>query len=897
MRWRTIATTALCTLALLAVGGSSAAASPVEGAPAPPTNVRVPALAFDERSITLAWEQPADHAAIVDYHVFVDGRLAGSASRNPTSPAQPFIDRFYADASNGQQVRVVNETFTATDLQPGTRYRFTVRSVDASGRESRDSRPAFQSTTPVPRVFDVADFGAVGDGVTVNTAAIQAAIDACTRGGEVLVPAGVFKTGAIFLHGDMTLEVAAGATLRGSENAADYPYNYLLYDYSTDKRFYSLINAHTYDYGTIRNIRIVGQGTIDGNGWKEGPLDADGFPTSLPSSSSTVNTNGVLARAQTVAAAQLGSGSPYGTRSNLITLRGVDNVYYGGFTAVNPSQHTLVNLHSNNVTVNGVKLLTAGVNNADGIEFTHGDGLTVINNLFDTGDDDMNFAAGLGAAAASDPPTRHAWIANNFYRRGHGAVVEGSHTGAWIEDILAEDNVIDGTDIALRMKTDPNNGGGSRRVVFRDSAVKAVTMQAFIFTSAYADANAAIVVEPSASKAQFRDVTVRHVTVDGTGKEAINVIGVADQLHQDLHFDGVRFLSARPTSITFLRDSSLHDVVFDSTPNPWVIANSTGLTFTGTTTQTPVAVDASAGPSWAAGSALSAAAVTDTSATLTWPAATDNAAVAAYRVLAGGQVVASVPGSALGATVSGLAPALPYRFTVVAADATGNATAGPSVDVTTTGARDTTPPVTPAGPASLVVVPGSVGTTWLKLQWQPATDDFGVARYQVFANGAPASTVAVVGSPTMVTVTRLQPGTAYTLTLAAVDATGNAATYATSVAATTNPPYDVGAPRFPAHARLRATDAGATSVTLSWPQAADDMTVIGYRVYVNGQPVQNGTPFTPINGASTTAGTTFTVSGLQPHTFYRFTVQAGDSANKWTGSGPSVVVRTEEKER
>jgi len=39
---------------------------------------------------------------------------------------------------------------------------------------------------------------------------------------------------------------------------ADYPYNYLLYDYSTDPRFYSLINAHTYDYGSLRNIRIVG---------------------------------------------------------------------------------------------------------------------------------------------------------------------------------------------------------------------------------------------------------------------------------------------------------------------------------------------------------------------------------------------------------------------------------------------------------------------------------------------------------------------------------------------------------------------------------------------------------------------------------------------------------------
>ncbi|HXM59073.1 MAG TPA: fibronectin type III domain-containing protein, partial [Candidatus Dormibacteraeota bacterium] len=560
---------------------------------------------------------------------------------------------------------------------------------------------------------------------------------------------------------------------------------------------------------------------------------------------------------------------------------------------VNPSQHTLVNLHSNHVTVNGVKLLTAGVNNADGIEFTHGDGLTVINNLFDTGDDDMNFAAGLGAASANDPPTRHAFIANNFFRRGHGAVVEGSHTGAWIEDILAEDNVIDGTDIALRMKTDPNNGGGSRRVLFRDNAVKNVTMQAFIFTSAYADANAAIVVEPSASKAQFRDVLVQHVTVDGTGKEAINVIGVADQLHQDLHFDDVRFLNAKPTSITFLRDSSFRDVVFDNTPNPWVITNSTGLSFTGTTTQTAVTADATSAPTWAAGSALTAGAVADTTAALTWPAAADRTAVATYQVLANGRQVASVPGSATGATVTGLAPALAYHFTVVAADASGNAATGPSVDVTTTGAPDTTAPVPPSGAASLALVANSVGTTWLKLQWQPATDDFGVAAYRVLANGAPASTVAVVGNANMVTVTRLQPGTAYTLTLQAVDATGNAAMYAATVSATTNPAYDVGAPRFPAHARLRATEVRATSVTLTWPAATDDMRVTGYRVYVNGQPLAGAVAFTPIDDASTTPDTAFTVTGLQPRTLYRFTVQAGDSASKWTGSGPSLTVRTD----
>src|SRR5712691_3309834 len=206
MGWRRIAMAALCSLAIAGSGGAAGAVAAVATAPdarpAPPAQVRVPTLAFDESSVTVAWEQPADHAGIVDYHVYANGRLAGSASLDPSSPALRRIGAFSADPANAQQVRVAQESFTATGLRPGTRYRFTVRSVDGAGRESRDSGGVTQSTTAVPRVFDVTAFGAVGDGVTVSTRAIQAAIDACTPGGKVVVPAGVFKSGAIWLHSD-----------------------------------------------------------------------------------------------------------------------------------------------------------------------------------------------------------------------------------------------------------------------------------------------------------------------------------------------------------------------------------------------------------------------------------------------------------------------------------------------------------------------------------------------------------------------------------------------------------------------------------------------------------------------------------------------------------------------
>ncbi|VBB08413.1 fibronectin type iii, partial [Lucifera butyrica] len=436
---------------LISLGGTfkTSSAAPL----LPPQNLKVPALAFDEKSITLTWEKAADYASIIDYNIYLNGKRIGTANENAGSPAKPYIDQFYADSSNSRAQKISLHNYTVTGLKPSTAYTFTVRAVYRDGRESPDSNRVIQSTTASPRIFNIVDYGAVGDGTTLNTKAIQAAINACTAGGKVLVPAGTFKTGAIWLKSNMTLEIAKDATLLGSENPDDYPYHYLLYSYSTDERFYSLINAQAPDHGSLANIRIIGAGTIDGNGWRQIGVDPQQpeLPVYAAAKNSTnkdgsLNPNhvlniGILAKAQVMKLMDTGLTfkSAYPRRSNLITLRGVNNVYYGGFTAVNPANHTVVNIHCNNVTVAGVMFKTFQCNNGDGIEFIHGNGLTVFNNVFDTGDDCMNFAAGLGAASQKETASQNAWIFNNYFRHGHGAIVAGSHTAAWIEQILGED--------------------------------------------------------------------------------------------------------------------------------------------------------------------------------------------------------------------------------------------------------------------------------------------------------------------------------------------------------------------------------------------------------------------------------------------------------------------------
>lgn len=614
MRRATVLLAGLVSLGVVSAQAPPATTTTVDQGGLVPSGVRSPSLSQDASSFLLVWEKPARYAEVADYRVYIDGRPAGTASENHAhvAPAGPYIAKFYADDRDGFHVRVQVHTFTATGLRPDTPYRVQVTSLLRDGRESPPSDAIVVRTTPVPRVFDVTAFGAIGDGTTLDTAAIQRAIDACTPGGVVRVPAGTFRTGAIFLKSDMTLEIAKGATLLGSERAEDYPNEkgYTLYDYFTERRSPSLVNAvhpERREPGTFSNIRIVGEGTIDGNGWKRTAQGSvpDELGRPVPQWIASNNTrvterdggDGILARHQVLAGLAAGASraSAYTNwRSSLVTLRGVRNAYYAGLTLVNPANHVLVNLDSDNVTVNGVVIHTYDANNADGVEFAHGDGLIVVNSVMDTGDDCVNFAAGVGRDAAGQRPSRRAWVFDNYFREGHGAVVVGSHTGAWIEDVLAEDNVMHLTDVGLRAKSTVQTGGGGRRVVFRDSAMRGISSQAFIVTLDYAVQNLAYA--PAARPAQFRDFLVRNVSVDGSPSmsAAIHATGTPDGpgFHERLVFEQVTLRNAGPVKIDYLRDSAFRDVVFSDRaaadgPALWTITNSHGLEFTGRTSPRP----------------------------------------------------------------------------------------------------------------------------------------------------------------------------------------------------------------------------------------------------------------------------------------------------------------------
>lgn len=135
---------------------------------------------------------------------------------------------------------------------------------DGSQMDSWFSDTAHVDVSTLGRQYVITDYGVSTNPATVQTAAIQAVIDRCSRegGGVVVVPTGTFLTGSLFFKPGTHLHLREGAVLKGSDRIADFDVVTTRIEGETCKYFAALVNADG-----VNGFTITGKGTIDGNGY------------------------------------------------------------------------------------------------------------------------------------------------------------------------------------------------------------------------------------------------------------------------------------------------------------------------------------------------------------------------------------------------------------------------------------------------------------------------------------------------------------------------------------------------------------------------------------------------------------------------------------------------------
>jgi chitodextrinase len=245
---------------------------------------------------------------------------------------------------------------------------------------------------------------------------------------------------------------------------------------------------------------------------------------------------------------------------------------------------------------------------------------------------------------------------------------------------------------------------------------------------------------------------------------------------------------------------------------------------------------------------------------LAWSAATDDVGVTAYDVYRDGTLLASVASTSY--TDTAVAQGAAYTYAVRARDAAGNVGAAGTVSATV---PDATAPSAPGGLAA-TSSSGRVGLTW-----SAASDNVGIAAYEVLRDGALVARVTA----TSYADTAVVQGRTYGYSVRAVDAAGNrgpSAAASVTVADTT-------APSVPAGLRAQALSS-PPRVALAWSASSDNVGVRGYRVYRDGVLV------------ATTSGTSFTDTGVRGSRTYRYQLTAYDAAGNASGATVSVSATT-----
>jgi polygalacturonase len=306
-----------------------------------------------------------------------------------------------------------------------------------AGFLSSNALCAPMKTPPLPvipgKTFNIIRYGAVGDGKTLDTSAIQKAIDAASvaGGGTVLVPAGRFLTDPFTLASRINLHLDRGAVILINDDMAHYPI--------VRHRYQDSITA-----SDVHDVEISGDGVIDGQG------------------------------AAWWAAFRANRGMTH--RPYMIKISNCTRLLVTGVTLKNSPMFHLVPENCTDVTIRDVHIhAPANAPNTDGID-PSGWNFLIIGCAIDTGDDDI----AIKPTGGRSPGDKDFLIQNCAFGHGHGCSIGGGTFGG-VEDVTVRDCTFDQTDAGIRIKTARDRGGLLQNVTYENLEMKQVTNPIYIY--------------------------------------------------------------------------------------------------------------------------------------------------------------------------------------------------------------------------------------------------------------------------------------------------------------------------------------------------------------------------------------------------------------------------------
>jgi len=408
------------------------------------------------------------------------------------------------------------------------------------------------------------NYGAKGDGTTLNTQAIQKAIDSASlHGGTVTLDPGTYLTGSLFLKSNVTLDIPDGVTLIGSEKLEDYPMLPTRIAGIEMTWPAALINARDQ-----HDVTITGKGTIDGDGpiwWKSyWDLRATYEPRGLRWA------------------------SDYDARRpRLILLQSSSNVHLGGGLLLKRSGFwTIQILYSHDIAVDGVTIRNneGGKGpSTDGIDIDSSRDILVEHADIEVNDDALCLKAGRDSDGLRvNRPTENVVVRDSIIRHGAAAITIGSETSGGFRNIEAYNlTALSGVPSGVLFKSAHTRGGTAKDIRIHDLTLEGVAIPIHITMNwnpsySYATLPANIKDPPpyyvtlttrvpeEQGLPHFSDVHIWNIKATGA-KQAFNVTAYPNATLDNFRLDHLNIQAATAGTIANSKDWTLTDSTIQTT--------------------------------------------------------------------------------------------------------------------------------------------------------------------------------------------------------------------------------------------------------------------------------------------------------------------------------------------